>query len=182
MMAAGKMQRLSLLCGLLLAAVAVCGLQRSFLTIDARPNSRSQTPLMHQGLPQMPRASSLGTEWTSWAATGVLAVGAAALALKSHRRDESSATMFSKHDKRTFRGKLHAHTFGKYRLRKNKARRIQAIKNGTFDPEKVVQTGQPEPEHPWDLDNILENPILRQLSTLHVTSCYIILAHKCTYW
>ena len=33
------------------------------------------------------------------------------------------------------------------------------IKNGTFDPEKVVQRGQPEPEHPWDTDNLLENPI-----------------------
>lgn len=153
-----EMQRLSLLCGLVLAAAAVCGLQWSFVTVDARSNARS--PVMQKGLPQMPRASvDTETSWTAWTATGVLAVGAA-LALKSQRRDDSSMTMFSKHDKRTFRGKQHAHTFGKYRLRKNKARRIQAIKNGTFDPEKVVQRGQPEPEHPWDLDNIIENPIL----------------------
>lgn len=153
-----EMQRLSLLCGLVLAAAAVCGLQWSFVTVDARSNARS--PVMQKGLPQMPRASvDTETSWSAWTATGVLAVGAA-LALKSQRRDDSSMTMFSKHDKRTFRGKQHAHTFGKYRLRKNKARRIQAIKNGTFDPEKVVQRGQPEPEHPWDLDNIIENPIL----------------------
>eukprot|EP00434_Breviolum_minutum_P046745 symbB.v1.2.042871.t1/scaffold11375.1/size1301/1 len=133
------MQRLSLLCGLVLAAAAVCGLQWSFVTVDARSNARS--PVMQKGLPQMPRASvDTETSWSAWTATGVLAVGAA-LALKSQRRDDSSMTMFSKHDKRTFRGKQHAHTFGKYRLRKNKARRIQAIKNGTFDPEKVVQRG-----------------------------------------
>lgn len=164
------MQRLSLLSGLLLAAVALCGLQRSFLTLDARPNARSQTPVIQQGLPQMPRATPLGSEWTSWAVTGVLAVGAA-VALKSRHRDESSATMFGGHDKRTFRGKLHAHTFGKFRLRKNKARRIQAIKNGTFDPDKVVQHGQPEPEHPWDLDNILENPI--PVKTFLATFCHL---------
>ncbi|CAK9048845.1 unnamed protein product [Durusdinium trenchii] len=106
----------------------------------------------------MPRAS-LGTEWSSWAATGLLAAGAAALAWRSQARDDSSTTMYGGHDKRTFRGKLHAHTFGKFRLRKGKKRRIKAIKNGTFDASKVVQRGQPEPEHPWDLDNLIENPL-----------------------
>lgn len=106
----------------------------------------------------MPRASTLGTEWSSWAATGLLAAGAAALAWRSQARDDSSTTMYGGHDKRTFRGKLHAHTFGKFRLRKGKKRRIKAIKNGTFDASKVVQRGQPEPEHPWDLDNLIENP------------------------
>ena len=106
----------------------------------------------------MPRASTLGTEWSSWAATGLLAAGAAALAWRSQARDDSSTTMYGGHDKRTFRGKLHAHTFGKFRLRKGKKRRIKAIKNGTFDASKVVQRGQPEPEHPWDFDNLVENP------------------------
>ncbi|CAE7239890.1 tsf, partial [Symbiodinium sp. KB8] len=44
-------------------------------------------------------------------------------------------------------------------MRKNKARRIQAIKNGTYDPENTPQRGQPEPEHTWDYDNLVENPI-----------------------
>ena len=148
------MQRLGKFASALaLAAVVLCGVQRSFAAL---PNARAPSQTPSPAMPEMPRAASLSGEWSSWAATGVLAAGCAALALKC--RDESSVTMFGGHDKRTFRGKLHAHTFGKYRLRKNKARRIKAIKNGTFDPENVVQRGQPEPEHPWDLDNTLENP------------------------
>eukprot|EP00440_Ansanella_granifera_P033010 gb/GFBE01035813.1/.p1 GENE.gb/GFBE01035813.1/~~gb/GFBE01035813.1/.p1 ORF type:complete len:204 (+),score=34.90 gb/GFBE01035813.1/:1-612(+) len=95
--------------------------------------------------------------WTS-AQVAVLAMGAA-VACAVRRSQASRTTMFSKHDRRTFRGKLHGHTFGKYRLRNNKARRIQKIKNGTFDPSAVVQQGQPEPEHVWDRDNLLENPL-----------------------
>ncbi|CAE8619764.1 unnamed protein product [Polarella glacialis] len=95
----------------------------------------------------------------SWAfAPALLALGAAAaFALKS--RDESRTTMFSKHDRRTFRGKLHGHTFGKYRLRKNKLRRIQGVRNGTIDLENIPQQGQPEPEHCWDIQNLLSNPM-----------------------
>lgn len=98
-------------------------------------------------VPGMPRA-------TAWLAAVALA-GAAF----SASRGVSHVSMQAKHDKKTFRGKLHAHSFGKYRLRKNKARRIQAIKNGTYDPDTTVQNGQPEPEHTWDYDNLVENPI-----------------------
>ncbi|CAK9048846.1 unnamed protein product [Durusdinium trenchii] len=134
----------------LLAAVAIGSLHRSFLCIDARVQPpRAQTPATLQELPQMPRASTLGTEWSSWAATGLLAAGAAALAWRSQARDDSSTTMYGGHDKRTFRGKLHAHTFGKFRLRKGKKRRIKAIKNGTFDASKVVQRGDMEKAMEW---------------------------------
>eukprot|EP00418_Pyrodinium_bahamense_P098984 CAMPEP_0179044978 /NCGR_PEP_ID=MMETSP0796-20121207/17944_1 /TAXON_ID=73915 /ORGANISM="Pyrodinium bahamense, Strain pbaha01" /LENGTH=965 /DNA_ID=CAMNT_0020741377 /DNA_START=72 /DNA_END=2969 /DNA_ORIENTATION=- len=90
----------------------------------------------------------------------LLALGAAAaLALQNSTRSESLVTMFGKHDPRTFRGKLHGHKFGKYRMRKTKARRLRAIRQGTFDPAKVVQRGQPEPEHSWDAPNLLANPL-----------------------
>jgi len=91
------------------------------------------------------------------AAAAMLAIGAAAALLASGLRDESRAAMASGHDRRTFRGKLHAHSFGKYRLRKNKDRRLKKIRDGEIDLENVVQHGQPEPEHVWDMDNVLEN-------------------------
>jgi len=142
------------------AVVAVYSLQPTFMVLS--PSSPSalhpevRLPVLQQGRPQMARA--VATDSVSWAvpAFAVLAAGAV---LASHLRDESRTTMYGKHDRKTFRGKLHAHTFGKYRLRKNKARRIQNIKNGTFDPDTVVQRGQPEPEHCWDDDNLMENPI-----------------------
>ena len=107
--------------------------------------SAAQTGTMQ--VPGVPRAAA-------WVAAAVLAGAACAAS-----RGVSHVSMQAKHDKKTFRGKLHAHSFGKYRLRKNKARRIQAIKNGTYDPDTTVQNGQPEPEHSWDYDNLVENPI-----------------------
>ncbi|CAJ1424944.1 unnamed protein product [Effrenium voratum] len=137
------------------------GLQSSFLTIDSRPRETPVTPtpaLRGPSFAQGPAAArDTAISWTT-ALPALLAVGAV-VAMASRARDGTCTTMYGGHDKKTFRGKLHAHTFGKHRLRKNKARRIQQIKNGTFDPEKVVQRGQPEPEHPWDTDNLLENPI-----------------------
>jgi len=68
-------------------------------------------------------------------------------------RDASPLTMYSRHDRRTFRGKQHGHTFGKYRLRKEKKRKLKMIRNGTY----VKGRSFPEPEHNWDMDNILKN-------------------------
>ena len=102
-----------------------------------------------------PAAPTLNARAPASAAWAAVALAGAACAVPR----EVKSAMQAKHDKKTFRGKLHAHSFGKYRLRKNKARRIQAIKNGTFDPDTVVQQGQPEPEHCWDSDNLMENPI-----------------------
>jgi len=88
----------------------------------------------------------------------LLAFGAVVLAA-TISRDDSRVTMFGGHDRRTFRGKLHNASFGKYRMRKNKARRVRKIKNGTYDKSAVVQVGQPEPEHCWDIVNISQNPM-----------------------
>jgi len=108
----------------------------------------------------MPGSSQAGSGESSASPTAWLALGAVAgLALQSLSRHESLITMFGKHDRRTFRGKIHAHTFGKYRMRKTKARRLRAIRQGKFDPDKVVQRGQPEPEHSWDAWNIMANKL-----------------------
>jgi len=117
-----------------------------------------------QGLPVFPQAQARGAPsgaasgacGKSWA--GALLILGAATALQS--RDESRATMHGSHDRRTFRGKLHRGSYGKVRIRKNKMRRIQAIKAGTFDPDAVVQRGQPEPEHVFDIPNLLNNPLV----------------------
>ena len=127
--------------------------------LSASPGPASGVEILH-GAPKLGAASAtnvptmpLRTSAATWVAALALA-GAACAAPRELR-----SAMQAKHDKKTFRGKLHAHTFGKYRMRKNKARRIQAIKNGTFNPDTTVQQGQPEPEHCWDYDNLLENPI-----------------------
>ena len=126
--------------------------------LSASPGPRR--PASEVWIPDAPKLSSTtdmpprSPHTASWAAAFALA-GAACAGPRELRR----LSMQSKHDKKTFRGKLHAHSFGKYRLRKNKARRIQAMKNGTFDPDTTMQQGQPEPEHSWDYDNLIENPI-----------------------
>jgi len=144
-----------------IAALAQQGLPHAFLT----PQAPQQVPQLHvQGEtvagPSAAQNARPGAAESSWAAPafGLLGVGAA-VALAAHSRDESRTTMFSKHDRRTFRGKKHAHTFGKYRLRPEKLRKIRLIKNGKYDPANAVQYGQPEPDHPWDLDNMMENPM-----------------------
>lgn len=98
---------------------------------------------------------------TSYAAGAAAAVGAAlVVAYAACSRDESLVRMFSRHDRRVFRGKQHNHTFGKFRLRKNKARRLRDIRNGTYDPDNTPQQGQPEPRHGWDGDIMLHNPMV----------------------
>jgi len=77
-------------------------------------------------------------------------------------RSRSLVTMFGKHDHRTFRGKLFGHKFGKYRMKKQAARRLKKMRNGTFDPAEVVQTGQPEPLHGWDTPTIFKNQLWYQ--------------------
>ncbi|CAE7796117.1 tsf [Symbiodinium sp. CCMP2456] len=144
-----------------LMVLAFCGLQKSFVALSpagaASPRSEVRLPA-GAGQQQTARAAPPSASVASWGIPAALALGAAVV-LASQSRDQSSTTMYGKHDKKTFRGKQHAHSFGKYRMRKNKARRIQAIKNGTYDPENTPQRGQPEPEHTWDYDNIVDNPI-----------------------
>lgn len=74
-------------------------------------------------------------------------------------RSRSLVTMFGKHDSRTFKGKLNGHTFGKCRMKGQKKRRLKKIRNGTYDPSTVVQSGQPEPLHPWDVPTLLKNKL-----------------------
>mmetsp|Transcript_37650 Transcript_37650/g.60722 ORF Transcript_37650/g.60722 Transcript_37650/m.60722 type:complete len:247 (+) Transcript_37650:3-743(+) len=153
---------------LALVALAV-GWQRSFLGGGPTgPRPFLSTPPLAQGercershVPPEAVARVSAPRGFSNADLGTLlfAVGVAAVVARSMPREDSCTTMFSKHDRRTFRGKLHGHTFGKYRLRKNKERRIQAVRNGDFDPATVQQQGQPEPEHCWDIQNLLENPM-----------------------
>eukprot|EP00930_Biecheleria_cincta_P045559 TRINITY_DN313_c0_g1_i1.p1 TRINITY_DN313_c0_g1~~TRINITY_DN313_c0_g1_i1.p1 ORF type:complete len:757 (-),score=226.83 TRINITY_DN313_c0_g1_i1:44-2314(-) len=154
-------QRSSLTKCAVLGFGGMAGLRHAFVT----PQGSQQVPQLHvQGemvvgtsAPRSARSGLDGAE-SSWAAPafGLLGVGAA-LALTVHSRDESRTAMQGKHDRRTFRGKLHAHTFGKCRMRPEKARLIRMIKNGLYDPTKAV-TG-PDPDRPWDYDNLLENPM-----------------------
>ena len=146
--------------GLVLLALSLIAVQRAFLSIDAaNPRPRPQTPSLRQG-PQM-RASALGAEWSSLAAASGAALAAGAvLALRSRSREDSSTTMFGGHDRKTFRGKLHAGSFGKHRLRPEKRRKIKLIKNGTYDPSRFRAKGALEPEHPWDMENLMKNPKL----------------------
>jgi len=98
-----------------------------------------------------------GAQMPSAATAAVLAAGAAAVLVAASLRDGSRTAMASGHDKRTFRGKLHNASFGKYRLRKTKERRLRNVRTGDIDLEAVPQQGQPEPEHAWDMSNVLDN-------------------------
>eukprot|EP00929_Paragymnodinium_shiwhaense_P021629 TRINITY_DN1405_c0_g1_i2.p1 TRINITY_DN1405_c0_g1~~TRINITY_DN1405_c0_g1_i2.p1 ORF type:complete len:225 (-),score=77.87 TRINITY_DN1405_c0_g1_i2:192-866(-) len=106
-------------------------------------------------------ASPAGSAASSSYAAGAAAVGVALVAaFVACGRDESLVQMFARHDRRTFRGKQHNHTFGKFRLRKNKWRRLRDIRTGEYDPENIPQRGQPEPRHCWDGDILLNNPMV----------------------
>eukprot|EP00929_Paragymnodinium_shiwhaense_P021628 TRINITY_DN1405_c0_g1_i1.p1 TRINITY_DN1405_c0_g1~~TRINITY_DN1405_c0_g1_i1.p1 ORF type:complete len:222 (-),score=62.83 TRINITY_DN1405_c0_g1_i1:42-707(-) len=107
------------------------------------------------GVPETPSSAN-------YAAGAAAAVVGAALvvACAACNRDESLVQMFARHDRRTFRGKQHNHTFGKFRLRKNKWRRLRDIRTGEYDPENTPQRGQPEPRHCWDGDILLNNPMV----------------------
>mmetsp|Transcript_119630 Transcript_119630/g.267253 ORF Transcript_119630/g.267253 Transcript_119630/m.267253 type:complete len:740 (-) Transcript_119630:73-2292(-) len=166
---AGRLLRFTALLGLAGLVLAAC---TAPAFVAAPAGAGSAEALQHRSAWEQPGAlvasSAIGLTSArapqSWiqargfaSSAAVLALlGIAAVASRSPR-DESRTTAFGKHDRRTFRGKQHAHSFGRHRLRKTKARRLSKILAGTFDPEAVVQRGQPEPEHVWDAPNILTN-------------------------
>merc|ERR1711972_1222729 len=89
-------------------------------------------------------------------------MGALGVLASCGSRDESVTWVFTKHDRSTRRGKIHRASFGKMRMREGKRRRLKAIRLGLRQPGQdfnVKQVGQPEPEHVWDLENLLENPM-----------------------
>eukprot|EP00443_Scrippsiella_acuminata_P114382 CAMPEP_0115759046 /NCGR_PEP_ID=MMETSP0272-20121206/99272_1 /TAXON_ID=71861 /ORGANISM="Scrippsiella trochoidea, Strain CCMP3099" /LENGTH=218 /DNA_ID=CAMNT_0003204649 /DNA_START=46 /DNA_END=698 /DNA_ORIENTATION=+ len=95
-------------------------------------------------------------------AGAALALGALGALTSFGSRDESVATMFTKHDKKTRRGKIHRGTFGKARMRPEARKKLHDIRLGKRQPGQdfnLVQVGQPEPEHTWDLESYLYNPM-----------------------